>query len=199
MNMGDTEKMKEQGWYKLKENGRYSFYYYKNGTFYRDRTQKNRVELGPVVNLLERGVVLIPCGDLLLPNDEDYITTIVPDDLSTWLKSRYYITVAFERHMGMNYYSAEVRRIGLNSLEEIYLQKESWLQEGYNDESILKISIAIAKDYSTREGNIFEGSYEKNSSGVTFEDYLTYDELAVMEVAIKDQIIDVRFTKENNE
>jgi hypothetical protein len=84
-------------------------------------------------------------------------------------------------------------------MEEIYLQKESWLQEGYQEESILKIIIAIAKDYSTREGNIFEGSYEKSNSGVTFEDYLTYDELMVMEVAIKDQIIDVRFTKENNE
>ena len=191
--------MKEQGWYKLKENGRYSFYYFKNGTFFRDRTLKNRIELGPVVNLLERGVVIFPCGDLLLPNDEDYITTIVPDDLSSWLKSRYYITAAFERHMGLTYYSAEVRKIGLNSLEEIYLQKESWLQEGYQDESILKIAIAIAKDYSNREGNIFEGSYIKCISGVTFEDYLTYDELALMEVAIKDQIIDVRFTKENNE
>jgi len=157
------------------------------------------MEIGPVANLLERGVIIFPCGDLLLPNDEDYITTIVPDDLSSWLKSRYYITVAFERHVGLKYYSAEVRKIGLNSLEEIYLQKESWLQEGYQEESILKIIIAIAKDYNTREGNIFEGSYEKSNSGVTFEDYLTYDELMVMEVAIKDQIIDVRFTKENNE
>ena len=197
--MGDTMKVKAQGWYKLKENSRYSFYYFKNDHFYRDRTLKNKIDLGSVANLIERGVAIYPCGDLLLPNDEDYITTIVPDDLSSWLKSRYYVTVAFERYMSQNYYSAEVRKIGLNSLEEIYLQKESWLQEGYGEEEILKISIAIAKDYNTREGNIFEGSYTKTMQGVSFEDYLTYDELAVMEVAIKDQIIDVRFTKENNE